>query len=783
MGFLKHPLTLGLLVLGGLYVVFAHVLNPPLPASLLIQFMVICTVGVLLVVTFDNATATRFFAPLLSLFGNPRRAVLRAVAMVAVVIGAGFITYNNVKPSIVSPVELRTVHPAPPASLRAYGNTYNLLTLENPYRAEFDVTSDEYQAAVAEGAALYYENCMYCHGDMLDGTGHFAGAFTPRPINFQDVGTIAQLQESFLFWRITKGGPGLPVEGTPWASAMPVWEEMLDEDEVWKIISFLYDYTGFEPRSWELAASSTADAAADEAADGADDAGGDAGGDAGDALDEDATDAIYTQRCAQCHGDDGDGLGVAAEYMYPAPRDFTLGLFKYKSTDADSEFPTDADLLVTIRDGLPGTAMPGWKEYLSDDEIMALIEKIKVFGYWDGESAEELGLNPIDLGAPPAAVTPELLAMGREQFVKACVQCHGDTGRGNITSGKRLADDLEARIWPRNLTQPETWRWTRDAEDVFQRLSAGIPGTPMPEHATTMSHEERWAIAHYVMTLRDEATPLSLGDSVIRAVRVASDFSGDPSGDLSGDLPSDPQDPAWDAAPAMTFRLSPNIIKEPRLFFALNEMVTVRALYNDTEIALRVDVDDRTYSVPGSALEQEYALDDMQGTRDAIAVQIPAALSPSGEKPYFRQGDRRNPVNMWYWAAPSEDADLPATAQIWDARGQDAAPTPRADSAALSANGVWNDGRWQVVFRRALVTDAPEDLQFSEGVYTPVAFANWDGLNGEEGLRQSFTAWYWILLEPEENPTKTIGITVAAAILAGLVFVLVARRARRRFGA
>lgn len=752
MTFFKHPLFLSLLVMAALYALFAHILNPPLPNSLLIQFMVICGVGVLLVVTFDNKTAKMFFAPLLALFGAPNMMLPRIAAFVAVVAGVGYMAYNMVKPKVISPVELRTVHPAPPSSLKAYGNTYNLLTLENPYRAEFDEHSDAYQAIVAEGGELYYQNCMYCHGDLLDGDGHFAAAFTPRPINFQDVGMIAQLQESFLFWRIVKGGPGLPVEGAPWASAMPVWEGVLDEDEVWKVISFLYDYTGFEPRTWVLEEKSEEPAPAPVAT--------------GGALDEAAVDAIYTQRCAQCHGEDGDGLGVAAEFMYPLPRDFALGLYKYKTTDADSEFPTDADLRETIREGLIGTAMPGWKTILSDAEIDALIFKIKVFGYWEEEDPADLG--PIELGTRPQ-VTPDLLALGGEQFRAICADCHGVEGRGNITSGKRLEDNWQNRIWPRNLTQPETWRVTMDTEDVFQRLSVGIPSSPMPQHTSALDLDTRWAIAEYVMTLRDNATPLSQGENVIRALRV------------EGDLPTDPADPAWEDAPAMTFMMSPNVITEPRMFTALNEMITARAFYNDTDIAIRVDVDDRTYSVPGSELEREYFLEDVEATRDAIAVQIPAILPRGREKPYFRQGDKRNPVNMWYWAAPSVTPEMGATVEIWDARGVESAPVPRANASALTANGEWNDGRWQVVFRRALATDAPEDLQFTEGAYTPIAFANWDGLNGEEGLRQSFTSWYWILMEPVENPTKTIGISVMAAILAGLLFILLAWGARRRF--
>ena len=55
--------------------------------------------------------------------------------------------------------------------------------------------------------------------------------------------------ETFLFWRAAKGGPGLPSEGTPWDSTMPVWENYLPEEDIWASIMFLYDYTGLRPRA------------------------------------------------------------------------------------------------------------------------------------------------------------------------------------------------------------------------------------------------------------------------------------------------------------------------------------------------------------------------------------------------------------------------------------------------------------------------------------------------------------------------------------------------------
>jgi len=64
---------------------------------------------------------------------------------------------------------------------------------------------------------------------------------------------------------------------------------------------------------------------------------------------------IYQFRCAVCHGKKGAGDGPAADFLYPRPRDFTLGMFKYKTSPG--ELPArDQDLIKTIRHGLNGTA-------------------------------------------------------------------------------------------------------------------------------------------------------------------------------------------------------------------------------------------------------------------------------------------------------------------------------------------------------------------------------------------------------------------------------------------
>ena len=104
---------------------------------------------------------------------------------------------------------------------------------------------------IHEGRDLYMVNCRPCHGTKADGRGPMDRGFGLAPANFVDEGTIGTVTESYAFWRIMKGGPALPGPGTPWDSAMPIWELNLSEEEVWKIIIAEYDTSGTEPRKPE----------------------------------------------------------------------------------------------------------------------------------------------------------------------------------------------------------------------------------------------------------------------------------------------------------------------------------------------------------------------------------------------------------------------------------------------------------------------------------------------------------------------------------------------------
>ena len=223
--------------------------SAPVPQSVVLQYMLIALVGVLVYVSADESRWRLFKQPPQRVLVDDDKAWLRAALLVIVPLLVGFVAYQQTRPRVAAPIQLRSIHPAPPGQITYRGKTISLTGLDNPLRK---------QGSMAEhlklGKQVYYRNCVACHGDRLDGQGHFAHGFSPSPASFADNGTIAQLTESYVFWRIAKGGPGLPTEGAPWSSAMPVWEDRLSEEEIWSVIIFLYDQTGWQPRRWEAEA-------------------------------------------------------------------------------------------------------------------------------------------------------------------------------------------------------------------------------------------------------------------------------------------------------------------------------------------------------------------------------------------------------------------------------------------------------------------------------------------------------------------------------------------------
>jgi len=236
-----------LLVALFVFSVIVPLVSAGIPGQLYGWYVVTILAAIWLYVSSTEASWAEFVAPIrhLMLAHTAVTKPLRILVFLGFPLLCGWYFSTWVSGGVEPPGGSRVIHPTPPASITFQGKRIVLKDVEkNPLR----VDEAQLPAQIEQGRMVYYKNCFFCHGDALEGKGHFAKGFSPPPANFQDSGTIAMLSESFLFWRIAKGGPGLPGESTPWDSAMPVWENMLSETEIWQVVLYLYHTTKQNPR-------------------------------------------------------------------------------------------------------------------------------------------------------------------------------------------------------------------------------------------------------------------------------------------------------------------------------------------------------------------------------------------------------------------------------------------------------------------------------------------------------------------------------------------------------
>ena len=708
----------------------------------------------------------------------PRWAILIVISALA-----GFASYELAGPSLVVPeVAMSQIYPASSGTLNILGRSFSLSPAENPLRNEALTLMSEdqskgwtlYNEIVEAGRARYYHGCFACHGDGLNGAKPTQLAVT------RESATSNPLQTAFALWRINIADPGqvkAPETQTP---DTPIAHKRLDETKVWQIITFLTDSAGLTPQS--------------------DTAG------TGNRHPPLMGMALYQQRCAVCHGEHGTNDGTASKRMYPQPRDFSLALFKYKTSPGTLP-PRDSDLFRTIKRGLTESGMPAWDHFLSDAQINSLIPVIKGFDItaaWAPEDADETDFDEqghylktdfqqISASEPVTGQVPfseKSIARGKVAFERICIKCHGPQGRGNITSSKSwLEDDWNNRIWPRDLTKPWTWRVTQadgpEAEsreqtirNIYTRLSIGLPGTPMPAHRATeagnrdpIGAEDRWHVANYVYSLRQKSVPP--GDKpLIQALRV------------TGPLPDSLDDDAWENAPAVSLHLSPNIVRQAHLTTPLNDAVTVRVLYNDEDIAFLLEINDRTDSRPGEKVSMRVQDRRYRMYSDALAIRFPRVdaveTGPQVLTPAYLHGNEANPTTLWYWNAGSLEPPQPASKLLMDAIGPVQKPTLRTNDHSLDAQGRWEQGRWRVLMKHPREAGNNRDVSFNEGLLIPVSFLNWDGSNGEALDRNTRTPWYWLVLstptETEQSLLLPVGVSVATLLLGFLL--MSARRSK-----
>jgi hypothetical protein len=245
-------LTWGIAWWAGIYVFLRFGFTAPIPSSVISLYMGIVTIAIVAYVSSSQERRDEVSGPLLRFITEKRYTPLLAATVLAIPALAAANVYVQMNVPLQPPLFSRTVHPASPSAITVHDKNIDLDAGENPFLPLQSSNPAEYRKHVENGRRVYYRNCVFCHGDDLAGSGMFVHGLDPIPTNFTDSGTIPMLRDSFLFWRISKGGPGMPEEGGPWDSAMPAWEKFLTEDEIWEVILFLYDFTGTKPRAREV---------------------------------------------------------------------------------------------------------------------------------------------------------------------------------------------------------------------------------------------------------------------------------------------------------------------------------------------------------------------------------------------------------------------------------------------------------------------------------------------------------------------------------------------------
>ncbi len=204
---------------------------------------------------------------------------------------------------------------------------------------------------------------------------------------------------------------------------------------------------------------------------------------------------LYTQRCATCHGVNGDGRGPRAAAVSPAPRDFTKGVYEFRSTPT-GRLPTDEDIWKVISNGIHGTAMVPWLT-LSERDRWALVAYVEGLSNRFATETRAGGLEP----PTPPAQNQTLVDLGRRLYVDAgCVTCHGAKGLGDGPAAADLLDATGTAIRPTNFNSG-IFRRGPNMEDIYLALRTGLDGTPMPSYEDSLTSDQTWAVAAFVVSL------------------------------------------------------------------------------------------------------------------------------------------------------------------------------------------------------------------------------------------------------------------------------------------
>ena len=121
---------------------------------------------------------------------------------------------------------------------------------------------------------------------------------------------------------------------------------------------------------------------------------------------------LYSDYCSVCHGERGDGRSHAVVGMVPPPKDFTRpGML--------TVLPRER-MITSVREGVKGTAMVGWKTQLDDGQVEAIVDFIR---------------DSLMTVAPPHSTAAD---NGEAIYAFNCSVCHGEDGSGAMWGSRSM---------------------------------------------------------------------------------------------------------------------------------------------------------------------------------------------------------------------------------------------------------------------------------------------------------------------------------------------------------
>jgi hypothetical protein len=418
--------------------------------------------------------------------------------------------------------------------------------------------------------------------------------------------------------------------------------------------------------------------------------------------------------------------------------------------------------------------MPSFS-FLKDNEIKSLVDIVKEFSGIDNSDVHPIFI-PEELPS-----TDELIALGKTIYAEVgCNMCHGDAGKGDGPSSRKLSDSHGYPIVPKNFTSG-VYLGGEKNQDLYLRFVAGMDGTPMPSYGNLADvlgkpkedeNKLSWALVHYVKSLeisKDENKNILPENGVISATKIERNIESDEMMDYFS--------PIWETSPSSSIPVS-------RLWQSDNinhKLVDIQAVYNNKYLAIKMEWEDFTKD------NDLYRAQDFQ---DGAAIQF----SIDGNKGFHGMGSEDHPTDIWFWKAEWQmrvegkiDSDIVlAYANRVSDSDVESYPTVMNDIAYISGkdagninsesgkissvenvtavgpqtvtplkgkkqkimgNGTWDGQKWRVVFVRKRKAYSKEKVNFEKEKLIPIGFAIWDGNERDRNGQKMVSSWYDLKLK------------------------------------